>query len=318
MAKSADAFRTISEVAEWLGVQTHVLRFWESKFSQVKPVKRAGGRRYYRPADMLLLGGIRKLLHEDGLTIKGVQKVLREEGMAFVSDMSPPLDAETDAQLNADLTARMDEDVEQPPIEAEIVPFKASPQQPSDDADTDVAAPEAVEEPEPVGQSLPSFMRAPTPPSEATGAPEEEPTSGLPFPPLEEDALAPQGASAGATMAQEEAEGAPEERAAPEEETADATDGDAAAESDPPTGLPSFLSDYAAAPAEVASPAPTPRIVDAPDEPDPERLKVAPSALSKAAAVTHLTDAQRDMIRPLLAQLTTLRDQMASNRRDPR
>ena len=111
MAKSADAFRTISEVAEWLGVQTHVLRFWESKFSQVKPVKRAGGRRYYRPADMLLLGGIRKLLHEDGLTIKGVQKILREEGMAHVADLSPPLDAETDAQLDADLTARMEEDV---------------------------------------------------------------------------------------------------------------------------------------------------------------------------------------------------------------
>ena len=92
MTKSADAFRTISEVAEWLGVQPHVLRFWESKFTQVKPVKRAGGRRYYRPNDMLLLGGIRKLLHEDGLTIKGVQKVMREEGIGHVADMSPPLD----------------------------------------------------------------------------------------------------------------------------------------------------------------------------------------------------------------------------------
>lgn len=92
MSKSADAFRTISEVADWLGVQTHVLRFWESKFTQVKPVKRAGGRRYYRPVDMLLLGGIRKLLHDDGLTIKGVQKVLREKGIAHVSAMSSSLD----------------------------------------------------------------------------------------------------------------------------------------------------------------------------------------------------------------------------------
>ncbi|MEM8576462.1 MAG: MerR family transcriptional regulator [Pseudomonadota bacterium] len=92
MSKSAGAFRTISEVAEWLGVQTHVLRFWESKFTQVRPVKRAGGRRYYRPADMLLLGGIRKLLHDDGLTIKGVQKILREQGMAAVADLSQPLD----------------------------------------------------------------------------------------------------------------------------------------------------------------------------------------------------------------------------------
>ena len=92
MTKSADAFRTISEVADWLGVQTHVLRFWESKFTQVKPVKRAGGRRYYRPADMQLIGGIQKLLHEDGLTIKGVQKILREKGMAHVSALSPSVD----------------------------------------------------------------------------------------------------------------------------------------------------------------------------------------------------------------------------------
>ncbi|MEM9250021.1 MAG: MerR family transcriptional regulator, partial [Pseudomonadota bacterium] len=84
-----DAFRTISEVAEWLGVNAHVLRFWESKFSQVKPVKRAGGRRYYRKSDMELLGGIKQLLHEDGLTIKGVQKVLREQGVKAVCALSP-------------------------------------------------------------------------------------------------------------------------------------------------------------------------------------------------------------------------------------
>ena len=71
MSKSPDAFRTISEVADWLDVQAHVLRFWESKFTQVKPVKRAGGRRYYRPADMQLLGGIRKLLHDDGIVDQG-------------------------------------------------------------------------------------------------------------------------------------------------------------------------------------------------------------------------------------------------------
>lgn len=92
MSKSPDAFRTISEVANWLGIQTHVLRFWESKFTQVKPVKRAGGRRYYRPADMLLLGGIRKLLHDDGITIKGVQKILREQGVGPVSALSHGID----------------------------------------------------------------------------------------------------------------------------------------------------------------------------------------------------------------------------------
>ncbi|WP_254695009.1 MerR family transcriptional regulator [Leisingera sp. NJS201] len=92
MSKSPDAFRTISEVAEWLGVQAHVLRFWESKFTQLKPVKRAGGRRYYRPADMLLLGGIKKLLHDDGLPIKEVQALLREHGAAHVSGFSHSLD----------------------------------------------------------------------------------------------------------------------------------------------------------------------------------------------------------------------------------
>ncbi|MFB1023830.1 MAG: MerR family transcriptional regulator, partial [Octadecabacter sp.] len=84
MSKSRDAFRTISEVAYALGTPAHVLRFWESKFSQVKPVKRAGGRRYYRPADLDLLAGIKKLLHDDGMTIKGAQKLLREQGVKHV------------------------------------------------------------------------------------------------------------------------------------------------------------------------------------------------------------------------------------------
>lgn len=109
MAKSRDAFRTISEVADWLGIQAHVLRFWESKFSQIRPVKRAGGRRYYRPADMLLIGGIKKLLHDDGLTIKGVQKVLREQGVAHVSSFSPALDEEAAASIAAELPAASDE-----------------------------------------------------------------------------------------------------------------------------------------------------------------------------------------------------------------
>lgn len=85
MAKSLDAFRTISEVSEWLDTPAHVLRFWESKFSQIKPVKRAGGRRYYRPDDMALLAGIKTLLHDQGLTIKGAQKLLREKGVKYVA-----------------------------------------------------------------------------------------------------------------------------------------------------------------------------------------------------------------------------------------
>ena len=94
MAKARDAFRTISEVSDWLDTPAHVLRFWESKFAQVKPVKRAGGRRYYRPDDMQLLGGIKILLHEQGMTIKGAQKLLREQGiknvMALADDPTAP------------------------------------------------------------------------------------------------------------------------------------------------------------------------------------------------------------------------------------
>jgi DNA-binding transcriptional MerR regulator len=86
MEKSPNAFRTISEVSETLDVPAHVLRFWESKFPQVKPVKRGGGRRYYRPEDVALLVGIRELLYEDGLTIKGVQKIFRERGARSVTE----------------------------------------------------------------------------------------------------------------------------------------------------------------------------------------------------------------------------------------
>jgi len=84
MAKSRDAFRTISEVSDALDTPTHVLRFWESKFTQIKPVKRAGGRRYYRPEDIDLLAGIKTRLHDQGLTIKGAQKLMREQGVKHV------------------------------------------------------------------------------------------------------------------------------------------------------------------------------------------------------------------------------------------
>ncbi len=125
MSKSPDAFRTISEVADWLGVQAHVLRFWESRFSQVKPVKRAGGRRYYRPNDMRLLGGIKKLLHEDGITIKGVQRILREQGVAYVASLSPSLDEAA------------------PTPDSTVVPFAAKPAAPADQINMDLGEPVA-------------------------------------------------------------------------------------------------------------------------------------------------------------------------------
>jgi DNA-binding transcriptional MerR regulator len=82
--KAPDAFRTISEVAEDLDVPQHVLRFWESRFSQIRPMKRAGGRRYYRTDDVDLLRGIRQLLYSEGYTIRGVQRILKEHGINFV------------------------------------------------------------------------------------------------------------------------------------------------------------------------------------------------------------------------------------------
>ena len=82
--KSPEAFRTISEASEILSLPSHVLRFWESKFTQIKPLKRAGGRRFYRPNDILFILGIKKLLHIDGLTIIGVKRLIKENGINFI------------------------------------------------------------------------------------------------------------------------------------------------------------------------------------------------------------------------------------------
>ena len=88
-SKAASAFRTISEVSRELDVPQHVLRFWESKFTQISPLKRSGGRRYYRPEDIRLLKRIRDLLYVDGFTIKGVQKLIREQGVKSIVNAAP-------------------------------------------------------------------------------------------------------------------------------------------------------------------------------------------------------------------------------------
>lgn len=88
MDKAPDAFRTISEVADDLDVPQHVLRFWETRFAQIKPMKRSGGRRYYRPDDVDLLRGIRQLLYGEGYTIRGVQRILREQGIRTVQNVA--------------------------------------------------------------------------------------------------------------------------------------------------------------------------------------------------------------------------------------
>ncbi|MEE8171963.1 MAG: MerR family transcriptional regulator [Alphaproteobacteria bacterium] len=100
--KSPDAFRTIREVSEELDVPQHVLRFWETKFNQVRPLKRGGGRRYYRPEDVDLLRRIRSLLYADGYTIRGVQKLMREAGGKVPGVVSEPEPVDRAAAKSAD------------------------------------------------------------------------------------------------------------------------------------------------------------------------------------------------------------------------
>jgi DNA-binding transcriptional MerR regulator len=121
-AKSAGAFRTISEVAEELDVPQHVLRFWESKFTQVRPLKRGGGRRYYRPEDVLLLRRIRQCLYQDGYTIKGVQRLLREGALK-----------------NMPVAAPVAEPIVEPPVER--APAPSVPQAKTPPAKPDAAMP---------------------------------------------------------------------------------------------------------------------------------------------------------------------------------
>lgn len=182
MEKSPEAFRTISEVADWLGVPTHVLRFWESRFTQVKPVKRAGGRRYYRPSDMLLIGGVKRLLHDDGMTIRGVQKLLREEGVKHVASFSQPLDSEVpmkDVTAPEESASPMAVDVAPEPVD-NVVPMREAAgepiQEPGDEAVPDLAF---LRRPA-SGTSVPGSGERPVPKSGAvTGAAPEPPAPDL-------------------------------------------------------------------------------------------------------------------------------------------
>jgi DNA-binding transcriptional MerR regulator len=153
--KAPDAFRTISEVADEIDVPQHVLRFWESRFTQIKPMKRGGGRRYYRPDDVDLLRGVRHLLYGEGYTIRGVQRILRDEGSAFVqnvwrpgAELPPPPDANdepesfvedgADVRAEPSLFARTGETAAAERREPTIVPVAAmKPSAPSGQAAED-------------------------------------------------------------------------------------------------------------------------------------------------------------------------------------
>jgi DNA-binding transcriptional MerR regulator len=128
LSKAPGAFRTISEVAEEIDVPQHVLRFWESRFAQIRPMKRGGGRRFYRPEDVDLLRGVRHLLYSEGYTIRGVQRILREQGPAFVQNVwqagaePPPPEVLDDG---ADTETATPSPV--PPAAAAVAPAAAAP-----------------------------------------------------------------------------------------------------------------------------------------------------------------------------------------------
>lgn len=119
MEKATDAFRTISEVAEDLDLPQHVLRFWETKFSQIRPMKRGGGRRYYRPDDVELLRGIQYLLYGEGYTIKGVQRILKEQGARFVMEVWRHPGEPIPVTSNTDLSEEDDSETFEAASEAE-------------------------------------------------------------------------------------------------------------------------------------------------------------------------------------------------------
>lgn len=155
MAKSRDAFRTISEVSTVLDTPTHVLRFWESKFAQIKPVKRAGGRRYYRPEDVDLLSGIKTLLHDHGMTIKGAQKLMKEQGVKHVVALGAELGDEADAPQMSEAVTPKAAVEEAPPAPLKVVEAPAEVVQP----------PEPKLEPVEVAKPVAEPVKMPTAPA---------------------------------------------------------------------------------------------------------------------------------------------------------
>jgi DNA-binding transcriptional MerR regulator len=301
-------------VADWLGTPTHVLRFWESRFSQVKPVKRAGGRRYYRPADMELLGGIKKLLHDDGLTIRGVQKILREEGVKHVAALSQPVDALLDDMVEEAGFAR---DVQPEPQTATIVSMtppepEAAAAPPADEPVAETPRPEAPatdpEAPGPVSTWADAMAAAKVSETQADVAEE---------PPVE--------SHADATMAEE----TPEVRveAAQTPDAAIVSDDETPVDA-PADAAPEFAQEIAdgAAPAGTAAPEPVsePETINAdaadaappvsPPMPDPVPAAGPRLGEQVLAALRARPSVDRAKLRPLYDRLSALRQKMPQDR----
>lgn len=306
MDKSPDAFRTISEVSELLETPAHVLRFWETRFPQIKPVKRAGGRRYYRPADVTLLSGIRKLLHDEGMTIRGVQKILREQGVRHVAGLSgSDTDTEftemTDA-LEGALDAVFDtpEGADAPQVGAEVVSL-------SDwlevtEITESLSALRDSAEPEPQSEQPPPA--APAPPLQGSlfdmvAAPPSED----PHPVLEPSAMAEQPTTAPepAVVAGPTAEEPEVEHASPE-----------------PVQQAATVAEPPAAELPATAPAPESPPDDAPARADARARGPVPESVWIAASLRALPPAQWPQkateLRPFLPRLAALRARLGETK----
>jgi DNA-binding transcriptional MerR regulator len=343
MAKSAEAFRTISEVADWLGSPAHVLRFWESKFSQVKPVKRAGGRRYYRPTDMLLLGGIKKLLHDDGMTIKGVQKILREQGVKHVADLSRPLEgvieeapfegsatpvapAETTAQDGAQvLPFQKDDPSEKAPPDLPAEQLTDAPAPDSETEDTGIKA--VAEEPsnsaaEPVAGDPDPALADATPASDTTVLNDFAAGAEADAPVAEAEATSDDAPDDFDDIASPVADDAPQADAATLDEDAATSDEDDNRLTDIPAFLhrekpqaepdaPSPGDTPLAAEHETETPpepeTPRPAVIELPADPADDEIDAAPGLLATLAALNG-----RGLTGANLAQIGVQRDKLAA------
>ncbi len=175
LEKAPDAFRTISEVADEIDVPQHVLRFWESRFPQIRPMKRGGGRRYYRPDDVDLLRGVRHLLYGEGYTIRGVQRILREQGVTFVQEIwsvdqdVPPPDVDDDDDEAGDEAAEEPTATRSEPNLFAVVPPRAQPSGAAEPMgerrEPTIVPPISLEQPPPEQPSPPTQPSSAQPPA---------------------------------------------------------------------------------------------------------------------------------------------------------
>ena len=329
MSKSPEAFRTISEVAEWLEIQAHVLRFWESRFNQVKPVKRAGGRRYYRPSDMLLLGGIQHLMHDKGMSIKDTQAMIREQGVQAIQAMSRPLEGEEavapkpEAQdsvwdnrprTNPETVAAAQSD---PEPESEPNP---TPAEPTDEPETErtPATPVAGFEASPTSEPAlaPASEPAPVSPLEPASPPvsersvDSEPTA-VPDPSIEAapaivsetepSFAAPSAPSASAPetpVAQKSLQTRTNDSAAHSSTLpAESVSGLSPQDATPPAASPTTAA-APDTPVASPSPAPAPRATSAPTQSAVQPRATAPTASAEVATQSPIAPAQPQSLRP--------------------